>query len=114
MARSVRTIKVDFAAGTAKFFSDVDAAHAKIREFGGGTVGEAKAAHAALKVLEGGFLNNSRAPAKFLETIQGAGPLLVAAFPVIGAVAFAGVLGETVKKLYEFYKSIEEAPERIA
>lgn len=113
MARSARTISVNFSAGTAKFFTDVDRANAKIKEFGSAHVGEAAASRAALHALEGQMFNNTRAADKFIETVLGGGPLLQAAFPVIGAVAFGGVIVEVSKKVYEFFKDMEEAPRKI-
>lgn len=113
MPRNVRTISINLNAGTAKFFADLDSAKAKIREFGHAGVSEAKATTAAMKALEGNFFNNTRAADKFLESVLGLGPVLRVAFPLVGGVAFAGMLGEVGEKLFEFYKKIREAPERI-
>jgi hypothetical protein len=70
----VRTISVNLTAGTAKFFADMDAAGAKIKEFGGKGVSEARAMTAAMKEMEGGFTGNSRAVDGFMEKILGLGP----------------------------------------
>lgn len=108
----VRTISVNLSAGTAKFFADMDAAGAKIKEFGGKGVSEARATAAAMKELEGGFTGNARAVDGFLEKVLGLGPVMKLAFPVVGALAFGAMLVETGTKLYEFYKKVREGPER--
>jgi hypothetical protein len=46
--------------------------------------------------------------------LPGVGKALQAAFPVVGAVAFAGVLGEVGSKVKDFFKTLHDAPEKAA
>jgi len=106
-------IIIDVQAGTSKFVVDMEKANAKIRELGtssAGAVGELKATTATMKTLEGGLTNNNRAATAFLVNILKLGPAMQVAFPVIGAIAFAGVIGEVGKKVYDFFKQLSEAP----
>lgn len=113
MARKAGVISINLNAGTAQFMADMDAAGAKVREFKSHSVSEAKATAAGMKVLEGQFFNNAKAADGFVESILGAGPILQKAFPVIAAAGFAGMIGELTMKTVEFFKTIQEAPERI-
>ena len=61
------------------------------------------AATAALRGLDGQM--SLRSAARFLTTIQGLGPILQAAFPLFGAMAFAGVLEQMVSKVGELYNA---------
>lgn len=75
-----------------------------------------QATSAALRTLEGNLQNNLRAAERFLANTLGLGDALKTAFPVIGAVAFGGVLSELVdraEKLYEAYKKLQELPAKI-
>jgi hypothetical protein len=114
MARKAGVIQISLEAGTAKFVADMDRAKAKIRDFGASGVSETKAMRAGFKVIEGGMLNNVRAAEQFAEKMLGLGPIVQAAFPIIGAVAFLGIIGEAGKKVYEFIEGIQSAPEKVA
>jgi hypothetical protein len=117
MARKAGQITIDLNAGTAKFLVDMDTANAKIGQFGGAhkrAVSDVKATSAAIKALEGGFADNSKAATAFIAKILGGGPLLQAAFPVIGAVAFGGVLVEIGTRAAKFFRDMQQAPERVA
>lgn len=60
------------------------------------------AASGALRELEGNFDHNIRAAERFLSTTLGLGPILQAAFPVVGALAMGGVLVDIGEKLGKF------------
>ena len=64
------------------------------------------AASGALRVMEGNVQNNIRAAERFLTTTLGLGPILEAAFPVIGAVALGGALFEMGKKAFDAIQNI--------
>lgn len=124
-ARAVKVIALNFSAGTAEFISDVEKTKAKVREFGtsaggnmkefgGHAVSSMSAASGALRELEGNFTHNIRAAERFLGTTLGLGPILQKAFPVVGALAFAGVVVELGTKVYEFVKELSDAPEKVA
>lgn len=115
MAVRAGSVTVNLSAGTATFVRDMEVAKAKIKEFGqahGGTVSEMKATASTMKILEGHFLNNSRAADGFLEKVLKVGPALQAAFPVVGAIAFAGIIIETGHKVYEFFAKAQEEAEK--
>lgn len=60
------------------------------------------AASGALRELEGNFSHNIRAAERFLSTTLGLGPILQAAFPVVGALAMGGVLVSIGQDLAKF------------
>src|SRR5579862_1523150 len=93
------SIVIDIRAGTAKFVADMENVKGKIREFGQHGVTNVQATSAALRVMEGNMTNNLRAAERFLANIKGVGPLLQVAFPVVGAVAFLGIVDELGTKV---------------
>lgn len=111
MSRKAGVVTINLQAGTAAFIQDMEKADAKMRDFGNHSVTSVQAASAAIRTLEGGL--PIRAVERFTVSVLGMGPLLEKAFPIVGAVVFAGVIAETGKKVYEFFKSVQEAPERI-
>ena len=62
---------------------------------------EMQAASAAIRTLEGGMTNSIRAAERFVSTIPGVGKALQAAFPVIGGIAFAGVIARIGEEAYK-------------
>jgi hypothetical protein len=114
-------IVVEMTAGTRTFVTDVEVAKTKLREFGAvgqsanaGMVSSTKATTATMKAMEGQFANNNRAAAAFVNTILGGGRAMQAIFPLVGGLAFAGMLTEVVGKVQDFFKNLAEAPERSA
>jgi hypothetical protein len=125
MGRKAAIISIDVNAGTAKMLVDLEKGKAGLRsfgsqgassmhQFGAAGVTEHRAVAAAMKTVEGSFTNNRRAADAFLVMIPGLGKAVQAAFPVVGAIAFAGVIGEVGKKVYDFFKGMEEGPAKIA
>jgi len=112
-ARKVAVISINLNAGTAQFIADMDSARAKIGQFGQSSKQSMIASSAALRELEGNFANNNRAIARFLSTSLGLGPVLQAAFPLVGGLAFGTMLFELGGKVKEFFDSIAQAPEKI-
>lgn len=121
---AARRITVDLRAGTAKFFADMDASAGKVRQFGsqagsamreagGHTVSSMQAASAAVRTFEGNVTHNVRAVERFLTSVLPLGPVLTAAFPLIGAIAFGSLVVSLGSKLGEFYKNAAEGPQRI-
>jgi hypothetical protein len=113
MARKAGVITIDLQAGTSKFVLDLEKAKGQVREFGGHMTSSMASSSAAVRLFEGDVTHNLRAVERFMATTLGLGPLLRAAFPVVGAIAFGGVIAETGKKVYDFFKGIEQAPEKI-
>jgi hypothetical protein len=102
------------AGGSAKFIADVASSEAKLRSFGATGVSETKATTAGIKAMEGGFANSNRAAASFITTVLGGGQAMQAIFPLVGGLAFAGMLVTVGEKVYDFFKKIQEAPEKAA
>lgn len=71
------------------------------------------ASSAALRVMEGNITNNIRAGERFLATFKPVQGLLMKAFPVIGAVALVGVIGQAIERIDKFYKRIDAVPDAI-
>ncbi|HUA85508.1 MAG TPA: hypothetical protein VMB85_16710 [Bryobacteraceae bacterium] len=113
MGEAIRGAVVNFKAGTAKFIADVDTVKAKMREFGQHGVTNVQATSAALRVLEGNMTNNLRAAERFLAETLHLGPALQKVFAVTGSIALLGVLSELEKKVAEFVREIQQAPEKI-
>ena len=63
-----------------------------------------QAATASIGLLEGRLMSSNRAAGAFLATTLGLGPALQAAFPIIGAIAVAGVLADVGEKAYQLYE----------
>lgn len=77
-----------------------------------GSVTDVMAASAAIRGLEGNFGTSVRAGERFLVNVMGMGPILRTAFPVFGALAFAGILdilGQHVEKLIDVFKRMKGA-----
>ncbi len=113
MAKSAGVITITFTAGTAGFVADVARAKSQVREFGQTTKFNMAESSAAVRALEGNFGNTTRAVSRFLSVTLGMGPVLQAAFPVIGAVLLGKAIYDTGQRLSKFIKDIEQAPERI-
>lgn len=59
-----------------------------------------------IRGLEGNFGRNIRAAEVFGSTLSFLGPVMEAAFPVVGALTLVGVLGEMGKHAYDVYQNI--------
>lgn len=120
-SKSAGKISISLSAGTAEFIASMDRANAKIRDFGvitGGAHREAvsgmQATSATLRVLEGGFNNNLRAAERFASSVLGLGPILQAAFPVVGAIAFIGLLGRMSEEVSKLYTAMKTSAEKLS
>ena len=120
MAKKAGQIVVSLSAGTATFIADMDKANAKLKQFGlqgqqsnGHMVSSMASSSAAIRTLEGNFTNNIRAAERFIGLLPGMSKLVSAAFPLVGAIAFGGVLYEMGVKAEEFIKKFRTASEAI-
>ena len=86
----------------------------KSKKIGTSTISSVQAASGALRELNGDFANNIRAVERFITTIPGVGTALKAAFPLVGGVAFAAMIGEATMKVYDFAKAGREAAKNTA
>jgi len=66
------------------------------------------AANGAMRVLEGSMMGGTRAAASFLSNTLGLGPVLEAAFPVIGAAALGMVIVDVAKEITKFSQNAED------
>jgi hypothetical protein len=113
MGKAAGIITLRMKAGTAELFTDVDKAKAKIREFGGTAKASNAEVAATVKALEGNFAGTTRAVSRFLSATLGLGPVIAAAFPVVGAVLLGKAIFDTGEKVREFFKDMREAPEKV-
>ena len=114
-------ISIRLSAGTAGFVAEMDKSAAKVVEFGakvksahGGAVSNVQATSAALRVMEGSWTNNLRASERFIANVAGLGPILQKAFPIVGGLAFAGLLAKLGEELTDFIKKVQETPRAIS
>lgn len=80
---------------------------------GHASVTSTQAASAALRVMSGDMTNNIRAVERFVGMIPGVGAALKMAFPLVGGIAFAGLLVDLGEKVEKFVKDVETLPDRI-
>lgn len=124
MTRKAGVVVIQLQAGTAELIRDLDSSEARVkrwgssggeamRAFGGHTQASMASASAAIRTMEGNLTHNVRAVERFLAQTLGLGPALQAAFPIFGAVALLGIIGQLGEKTYEFFKDIRTYPERM-
>lgn len=114
-------LTIDVNAGTAQFIMDMDRANAKLKQFGDGA-GQAghgvtsamQSSSAAIRLLENPLGNNIRAVERFITLLPGMSKLLQAAFPIVGAIAFADILVKMGGEAVAFFQKIQEAPVKLA
>lgn len=113
MAKRAGVITISLNAGTSQFVLDMEKAKAKVRDFGQASKFNMAESTAAVKALEGNFGGTTRAVSRFVAVTLGLGPVLSAAFPVIGAVLLGKAIVDTGQKVAEFFKDIRNAPEKV-
>jgi hypothetical protein len=86
--------------------SAIKKANGTMSSFGHTGVSSMQAASASIRLVEGDITRNTRAVEKFISTIPGVSNLLRAAFPLVGGLAFAGMIA---KVGIEFAKAIQQA-----
>lgn len=137
-ARTAGVITINLSAGTAALIIDLERAKGRFKDFARdaqvsanaasgavdgvsrsvkrlGTTGvsDMQATAATLRTIEGGMTNNLRAAERFLASVLKIGPALQTLFPLVGAIAFAGVILRMGEELYAFFKKIHDAPDAI-
>lgn len=120
MAKTVKKIQINLTAGTRDFLIEMDRSNAKLREFGrtakeagGHGVTSVQAISGGLRVLEGGLNNNLRAAERFIASFRVLGDLAQKAFPLIGGIAFLGLVAKMSEEVTKFYTTMRDAPEKI-
>ncbi|MBB6144713.1 hypothetical protein HNQ77_002669 [Silvibacterium bohemicum] len=91
----------------------IDTFAGKARGAGHSTVSSMQASSAAIRTLEGGMANNVRAVERFITMIPGVGKALQTAFPLIGGLAFAGLLVRLGTELNEFIRKANQVPQAL-
>ncbi len=109
MSKKARVVSIDLDLRTAKFLGGLRDAKGELRSFGHEGVSNIQATSGALRVLEGNMNNNLRAAERFIASVLGLGPALQAVFPIVGGIAFAGLLGELADKVLKFYRGLRDA-----
>jgi hypothetical protein len=112
--RRAAVISIDVEAGTAKMLAQLQQAKAGLREFGASGASSMAPTTVALRELEGNLANNTRGVARFLGQTLGLGPVLQKAFPLIGGIAFGGMLVSLGGKVVDFFKKMADGPKKIA
>ena len=105
--------KANYTAAMAEAQRQLDVFAGKAGAAGHATVSSMQASSAAIRELRDPFANNQRAVERFLTTIPGVGNALRAAFPVVGAIAFAGMLAGIATQVADFIKKANAMPEAL-
>src|SRR5579872_7103799 len=122
MGKVAGVITINLNAGTSQFVRDMSVANASVKSFGatsktaftdirGHSVSSMAAASGAIREFEGRL--PIRAVENFLSKTLGLGPVLQKAFPIVGAVAFAGIIVEAADGVIKFFTSVANAPQKI-
>ena len=80
---------------------------------GHATVSQMQAASASIRLVEGGMTNNVRAVERFISTLPGVGTALQNIFPLVGGLAFVGLIAKMGSEFYKFASSGSEAAKAI-
>src|ERR1700691_5179569 len=105
--------QANFSAAMKEAQARLDTFAGKAKSAGHGTVSSMQAASASIRLLEGDISRNVRAVEKFITTIPGVGTALKAAFPVVGALAFAGVVARGIEEVVKFIQTARQMPRQI-
>jgi hypothetical protein len=82
-------------------------------EAGHAAVSSMQAASASIRLMEGDITHNMRAVERWISTIPGVTTAMKSLFPLVGGIAFAGMLGSVGEKVVEFVKKTQQIPESI-
>ena len=100
--------KDGYSAGMTAARKEAQALEQVIAATGQHTVTSMQAASAAIRTLEGGMQNNIRAAERFIGMIPGVGAALQAAFPVVGGIAFAGVIAKIAEEAFKAIHNLNQ------
>jgi hypothetical protein len=104
MGRTVGAVSLNFTAGNGQLISVLEQNKAKLTEYKNHAISSTQAAGAAFRALDGTL--SIRAVEQFTTKFLGLGPILQAAFPLVGALAFADVIHNMSDKAEEFFNKI--------
>lgn len=121
MPNNAGAVKVVLSIDAANYSAALDKAKRQMRQFGDetkaaghGTVSSMQAASASIRLVEGGMTNNIRAVERFIGTLPGVSKALQTIFPLVGGIAFAGLLIKLGKEAYDFVEKMRAMPAGIA
>ena len=109
----VELIYLELQANIAKYRAAMHEATALSNQFKHSSVSNTQAASAAIRLFEGDMTNMVRAAERFIGQSQVLSGVLRTAFPVIGAVAIASVIGEGIKRVTEFIEKARQVPRAL-
>jgi hypothetical protein len=106
--------KANYTAAMQEAQRQLDVFSGKTKAAGAATVSSMVAGSSAVKELSGHWENNTRGAVKFLSTLPGVGKALQAAFPLIGGLAFAGLIAGIGEKVVDFIRKVNAMPKALA
>jgi len=106
--------QANFSAAMKEAQQRLDTFAGKARSMGHSTVSNTQAASAAIRIMEGDLSNLVRAAERFVGQSRVLSGALKAAFPVIGAAAIVGVIGEGISKLVKFIETANKVPQVLS
>jgi len=119
--RSGNSLVINVSAGTAQLVTDLEGAKGKVVQFGSAVKGAGNStrnsmieASGVIRGVKLDFDHNIRAVERFTATTLGLAPVFKALFPVVGALSLGVVLFEMGDKVREFFKTLGEAPSKMA
>ncbi len=110
MPKRAGEIVISIRGNSAKLKSDLSESKNAIRSWSHGTTSDIQGASGALRLMRGDLTNNIRTVERFMVTTLKLGPVLRAAFPVVGGLAFAGMIGDLTGKVVNFFREVEKGP----
>lgn len=120
MAEAIGRAKVILEVDAASYSAALEKANSKLKIFGQqaasaghATVSSMQASSGALRLVQGNIENNVRAVERLLTTIPGVGAALQALFPLVGGLAFAGMLAKMGTEFYDFIQKAQQVPKAI-
>ena len=112
MAKRAFVLSGEARLGTAHLLLDCEKGKAGLQAFGQAGAGSVRQAATEMRVMEGNITNNTRAVGQFLITVLKVGPAVQAIFPLVGAVAFGGMLVTLAEHVVEFFTTIREGSQK--
>ena len=106
--------KATYSQAMAEAQRQLDQFAGKAKNAGHATVTSVQAASASIRTFQGDVQHNIRAVEKFITTIPGVSQALKAAFPLVGGIAFATMLFDTGKQVYDFIQKVKLMPEALS
>jgi hypothetical protein len=112
-------VQITFGINDQGFSSGVERIRKQTKQLKGeldrlGDVSPMQAASGAIRLLEGDITRNVRAVEKFISSIPGVSTALKNAFPVVGALAFAGVVYRVGEEATKAIQKVLQAPQAIS